>query len=312
MMSAYTRSKRLAIIAETNRYIRTKRENRPQLAEDTQQKSSAAGSAPRKLLRFCSRVRSFLAKCSMRTWGAAKSDPSKELVLVPYFRLQQLPIEVLQLVTAQLDEVSQICLKATSRSFYHKVLVTPPSERNRCTRWLVACRREVDLDGSKQRLACAFCKGTVPDQYFTEFSLRQVLSDLPYCLAPRSIRLPPEARYCSYHAPLTAHKMYAIPAQRYMASGTKWVEVQQLRCMHCGNAVDKNNDTRVTGCDHCYCNACPRVTGSAYIRYGQIEGPNYDYHPTLLEVNVATRKRETFCRERGSKYYSLYNSDLVC
>jgi len=307
-MSAYTRSTRLIRISETNRSIRAERENRPQLAEDEQQRSSASGQALRKLLGF---VRNSLAKSKARC-GAAKSDPSKEQALVLYCRLQQLPIEVLELVTAQLDEVSTICLKITSRSFYHRVSVTPPSERNRCTRWLVACRREIDSDGSKQRLACAFCKGTVPDHYFTKFSVRQALSDLPYCLAPRSIRLPPEARYCSYHAPLTAYETFDIPAQCYMTSGTKWVEVQQLRCMHCGNAVDKNTDTRVTGCDRCYCDACPRVTSSAYIRYGPTESPNYDCHPTLREVNVATRKRETFCRERGSTYYSLYNLDLIC
>jgi hypothetical protein len=310
-MSAYIRSQRLARISEANRRMRAQPENRPQLAEDEQQRPSAAGQALRKLLAFGSRVRNSHAKLKAKC-GAAKSDPCTELAVVPYCWLQQLPIEVLELVTAQLDEVSTICLEITSRTFYHKVSVTPPSERSRCTRWLVACRREIDSDGSKQRLACAFCKGTVPKHYFTKFSVRQALSDLPYCLGPRNIGLPPEARYCSYHAPLTAHRKYEFPAQCYMTIGIKWVEVQQLRCMHCGNAVDKNFDTRETGCDHCCCNACPRVTGSAYIRYGPTENPDYDCHPTLREVNVATRKKETFCRERGSTYHSVYKLDLMC
>lgn len=321
-MSAYTRSRRLARISEANRSTRAWREeNRRKLAEDEPQRPSASGQALRKLLGSDSPIRNLLAKSkakglltlgrSIRTCGA-KTDSSEELALVPCCRLQQLPIEVLELITAQLDEVSTICLQLTSRLFNHRISVTPPSERNRCTRWLVACRREIDFNGSKQRLACAFCKGTVPAHCFTKFSPRQVLSNLPFCLAPHNIGLPPEARYCSYHPPLTAHKMYAFPAQCYMTIENKWVEVPQLRCMHCGNAVEKDLDRRVTGCDRCCCDACPRVTSTAYIRYGPTEGPNRDCHPRLREVNMATRKKEAFCRERGSTYCFLYNLDLIC
>lgn len=312
-MSAYTRARRLDRTRAANRSTRAWRENQ-QLAEDEQQRPSASGQALRGLLGSGSRVRNFLStlRSSIRICGAAKSDRSKELALVPCCRLQQLPIEVLELITAQLDEVSTICLKITSRSFYKRISVTPPSERTRCTRWLVACRREIDSNDSKQRLACAFCKGTVPAHYFTKLSSRQVLCDLPYCLAPHNIRLPPEARYCSYHAPLTAHRMYAFPAQCYMTCEIKWEEVQQLRCMHCGSAVERYFDTRKTGCHRCSCDACPRVLCSAYIRYGPTEGPNDDCHPTLREVNMATKKKEAFCRERGSTYSLLYNSELIC
>lgn len=309
-MHGLVRSQQLAIVRETEYYVRARGQNSPQPAEDEQQRPSATGQAVKKLLGFGSRTGNSNTKPKANS-GAAKSDPCKKPALVPISGLQKLPIEILELITAQLDEVTTICLKLASRSLYHQVPVTPPSKRSHCTRWLIACRREIDSDGSEQRLACVLCKGTVPKHYFTELCDQQALSNLPYCLDPRNISLPPEARYCSYHAPLTAVRKYESLAQMYMNTGTRWVEVQQLRCMHCGNAINTINDTRKNGCQTCWCNVCPRVTGSAYIRYGRTANTSYHGHPMLREVHMAEGKKDTFCRERGSRCYSTYKLDMM-
>lgn len=88
------------------------------------------------------------------------------------------------------------------------------------------------------------------------------MSDRPYCLDRRSIYSEPIARYCSLHPPLTAWLLDETSEQ------IKWVEVEQLRCMHCANAIHDEDDLRDTGCNKCHCDTCPRILSSAYIRYG--------------------------------------------
>lgn len=58
----------------------------------------------------------------------AHVDTSESFAVVPYCKLQHLPIEILHLINSHMDEVSTICLNNTSRYFYHNVAATPPSE----------------------------------------------------------------------------------------------------------------------------------------------------------------------------------------
>ena len=243
----------------------------------------------------------------------ATSDPSEDLAVVLYCKLQNIPIDVLYLIRAELDEVSAVCLKNTNQYFYSAVAITQPRQRSRCTRWLIACRFETDLGVPRNKYTCAFCKTWVPEKYFTRMSFKQVVSDLPYCLDAHSIRSEPVARYCSYHPPLTAWLPYQSPVEVPSSRQTgkiRWMEVRQLRCMHCTNAIDEETDFRDTGCKSCLCDVCPRVLSPAYIRYGPPSNPGYP-KPSLENLNAPTFKDETCVQERGSKSLFLFNYSSV-
>ena len=284
------------------------------ISKGSQQGSDQQERPRKKLTRIGTLMRNILARSSadiksvgprqLQQEGASVSDPSTKLAVVLYCRLQNLPVEVLGLIRTQLDEVSAVCLKHTNQQLYRCISVTPPEERSRCIRWLIACRHEVDQALPRDSYTCAFCKQSRPEKHFTKFSFKQLMSDLPYCLDRRSIYSEPTARYCSFHPPLTAWLMYQVYEERQytaLRNEIRWVEVKQLRCMHCASAVDEETDLRETGCENCSCDVCPRVTGPAYIRYGPPANPNEFPRPPLQELNALTRKHRTYVRERGSK-----------
>ena len=284
------------------------------IAKGSQECSDQQERPRRKLTRIGTFMRTILSRSSAdnkivgpRQWQqeeAPASDPSTELAVVLYCRLQNLPAEVLGLITTQLNEVSAVCLKHTNRQLYRSISVTPPEERSRCIRWLIACRHEVNQDLPRNSYTCAFCKQSRPEKRFTRFSFKQLVSDLPYCLNRRSIYSKPTARYCSFHPPLTAWLMYQAYEEQQITTSRddiRWVEVKQLRCMHCASAVDGAVDLRETGCENCSCDVCPRVIGAAYIRYGPPANPNEFPRPPLQELNSYSRRYGVCVRERGSR-----------
>ena len=284
------------------------------IANGSQQGSDQQERPRQKLTRIGTLMRNILTRSSadnksvgprqLQQKEALASVPSTELAVVLYCKLQNLPVEVLGLIRTQLDEVSAVCLKHTNQQLYRSVSVTPPEERSRCIRWLIACRHEVDQALPRDSYTCAFCKQSRPENRFTKLSFKQLISDLPYCLDRRSIYSEPTARYCSFHPPLTAWLMYQVYEEQQITTSRdeiRWVEVKQLRCMHCASAVDEEVDLRETGCENCSCDVCPRVIGPAYIRYGPPANPNEFPRPPLQEVDALTRKHGNYVRERGSR-----------
>ena len=73
--------------------------------------------------------------------------------------LQRLPIKLLLLILNNLDDVSKICLKCTSRYMY-SVISVDIKKLSKCSEWLVMTRFEEDLPPSAKprRSVCAFSK----------------------------------------------------------------------------------------------------------------------------------------------------------
>ena len=232
--------------------------------------------------------------------------PERRLVL--YCRLQNLPTEVIVQISKRLDTVSAICLASTNHIFRNIVPTAAPYELRRCHRWLLTCRSETDKP-SLTALPCAFCKARLPVEEFTEDSSRRVRSsDLhtrPWCIDPEIVDLDPVARYCGSHFPLAAwvyHESTRHPVY--------WERMRKLRCMHCGEAVnadDDNNDDQETGCSRCSCPICPRVLHYAYIRHGPPKRSRFVPDPKLdtisAEFSERTRRYEYSVTEWGSKSF---------
>ena len=191
---------------------------------------------------------------------------------VQYCGLQNLPFELIILIVESLDKVSTICLASTNRHFRNTIPSIPPRDRRPCVRWLLMCQVEKDSKSPPQSFPCAFCKVRRPLADFTGTSLRRALSNdhlkKSWCIDPEIIDFKPIARYCFYHAPLTA--WVDLDPSAGLSSDehpVRWTRVRKLRCMHCGESLE-NADYRQTGCANCECDVCPRILHYAYIRYG--------------------------------------------
>lgn len=170
--------------------------------------------------------------------------------------LGSLPAEVLYMIVDKLDDVSAVCLKTTS-SYFHNSIKTDDMRFSLCTRWLIRCQLEMDMQVYPKLVDCALCKAKVSKNCFLPKSPGSL--DL--------MRRNPVERCCLLHVSNTFRDCRdpERPFQRI-----RWVETKQITCLHCGADVDPS-DTRASGCIRCTCEVCPRASLPRYERYGPLK-----------------------------------------
>ncbi len=186
-------------------------------------------------------------------------------------KLENLPNDILWEIANKLDDVSKICLRNTS-TYFRSAIDVDFAKLSLCSKWLLTCRFETDyfalLRSYPRRVACAFCKMKVDQECFSP-------TTLPNCIRSRgsaALKLMyrrPVARFCILHAKLL-FRLGDVSLNREGVDPAKWIKKHQLTCMHCGADVG-DADQRLTGCDDCECDVCPRVNLPRYEISGDVK-----------------------------------------
>ena len=238
--------------------------------------------------------------------------------------LDKVPLDILLLVVENLDIVSTICLRSTSRRFHYSIPLDY-SRINRCTRWWTNCILELDRKDTTDWIICVLCKKRRHKRYFgegkdwalidshekaTKWSLR-ILDQFPWLhrygiryLQVRSKKgttgYRATVRMCCDHVldrfetdPLVDQLLPFIQ----MSNKPSWMWFPVLRCMHCGNCASR---AEIGPCHRCLCNVCPTALSTHYYRQGS-RGP-YDLKVRrVCRTTEENRKGRICVAEVGSK-----------
>ena len=205
---------------------------------------------------------------------------------------QGLPNEILLSIADWLDDVSAVCLKNTN-SFFRSIIHREPGSFSLCSKWLIMCRFETDLllqfsgcttlpKNFPEELVCGFCKVKRPVHQIGGRRVGSKNMGFPVYTNTRPLIPSSIDRYCVRH-PLSIS--WVKPDER--SSGPhiekRWAMSSQLTCMHCAAHVD-DRDTRVTGCDRCHCDVCPRGTDNLFTRYGPLSWFAWGDRPHIISL----------------------------
>lgn len=198
--------------------------------------------------------------------------------------LESLPMELLQIVLDQLDNVSLTCLQNTNSRF--RAVIPPIEAKNlsRCQKWLIMCRFEADMQEYPALVACAFCKVKRPQKDF----------GLSYTKGLRAGR----AKTNTYYGIEILNMMSTIPIKRYCyrhtesslgwppafqkADQVKWVRTLEPTCLHCGSkpascgqSATKFYYGPTVPRSYCKrpCETCPTADLPTFSRHGPIHFP---------------------------------------
>ena len=197
--------------------------------------------------------------------------------------LESLPMELMQIILGQLDDVSLVCLKNTATDF--RALIPPIEGKNlsRCQTWLIMCRFETDMKEYPPFVACAFCKIKRPQKDFGLQSFKHMRWSM-FCNRDhrgmgylKPMNLQPIDRYCCRHM-TTA---FGWPPRYREAEKVKWVRTPEPTCLHCGSKPASCGQLGLKFLhapktqSHCTqaCGVCPTRWMATYSRHGPINSP---------------------------------------
>jgi hypothetical protein len=155
-----------------------------------------------------------------------------------------------------------------------------------------------------RRVACAFCKMKVDQECFdpkkTLNRIRNKGCRVLELMSKKSVE-----RFCVLHA-AKLFRVHEVDSHELRDKSFKWIEKNQLTCMHCGEDV-KASDSRSVGCNACECNVCPRTNQPRYDISGDIDESNVlyilgfsltplkalmilDWYSKIIMINIRNRK----------------------
>jgi hypothetical protein len=189
----------------------------------------------------------------------------------PNTKLENLPNDILWEITNKLDDVSKICLRNTS-TYFRSAIHVDFAKLSLCSKWLLTCRFETDyyaqLKFYPSRVACAFCKMKVHQECVRPTTVSNSIKGRGF-EALELMHREPVARFCVLHARVL-FRLGDVSLSREEVNPAKWTKKTQLTCMHCGADVG-DADQRLTGCNRCECDVCPRVIQPRYEISGDVK-----------------------------------------
>lgn len=197
--------------------------------------------------------------------------------------LESLPMELLQIVLDQLDDVSLVCLQNTNSRFRAIIPSIQPKNLSQCQKWMIMCRFETDMQEYPALVACAFCKVKRPQEDFGLIHKHGRRAGRAktntYCGIEllNMMNSKPIKRYCYRHL----SSCLGWPPAFQKAGQIKWVRTLEPTCLHCGSkptscgqsAIKFYGGPATRSCCDRPCDICPTAYLPTFSRHGRIHLP---------------------------------------